>query len=110
MTLHKSIFVLFSFFFLQTTIAKLPTTAGEVTLFKKVKDQPQFENIPRLTKTWEGAKNPSERDSLETECKLFIIKKLREAEAPYFKVWCTRETDIILRQYNISAHLLIKTW
>lgn len=102
---------LFLSIFLSTSVAaKLPTQTDEVTLFKKESDQPTYENIPRLTQTWEGAKNPSERDALETECKSFVMTKLKEADAPYFKVWCTRKTDIVLRQYVITAHLLIKTW
>lgn len=102
-------FLIFIFFFSLSAHAALPQQASEVEIIKE-EDLATFENIPRISMYFRGAKNREQQEILEDKCQSWVFDTMKQETAPYFKVWCTLTKDIILREYTYTANLLIKNW
>lgn len=85
----------------------LPQRAEDVEIIKE-KDVMTYENIPSIIKTFEGERNNTQTDELQGQCQQWVFKELAKREAPYFRVWCTRIKDVVLRQYRYDGNLLIR--
>lgn len=102
-------FILTLVMFINLSFAGLPTQADQVEIIK-AEDEMTYENIPRISKVFKGARDVSQREELQKACQEFVIDELMKAEAPYFRVWCTLTKDIVVREYALTANLLIRNW
>ena len=101
--------VLVLLFLCSSAMAALPQNENEVEIIRSNK-QLIYTSIPMISKTFKGARDTQQRDEIEKICQAWIMKQIKNADAPYFRAWCTRETDVILREYRYTANLLIKNW
>lgn len=88
---------------------QLPTKSQDID-FVKFEADLKFKNIPSIEKQFRSAKNKQEREDIKKECQDWVFQEMSLISAPFFKVWCSYETDVVLRQYNMRGHLLIKNW
>lgn len=105
----KVFFVILSFVAMPLFAGILPQNPSEIEVIKK-KNLPNYENIPRISKQFKGERNNTNTDEVEAKCQQWVFNQLKKKEAPYFKVWCTREVDVIMREYIYTGNLLIKNW
>ena len=102
--------ILISFLlFLNFAQAALPTQSSDVEIIK-AEDEWGYENIPRISKVFRGARDISQRDELQKLCQDFVMNEIKKGEAPYFKAWCTLTKDIVIREYTFTANILIRNW
>jgi hypothetical protein len=87
----------------------IPQIPADVVFVKSDKDL-SFENIPKVMKQISPAKNKTERDQIKKQCQDWAIQQIQSMQVPVFRVWCEYETDVVMRQYNISGNILIKNW
>ena len=93
----------------QHVLSKLPENTSEVEVINQTQ-LPRFMNIPRISKTFQGARDQSEKEELEKKCRIWVMRELLKKEAPYFRAWCTLEKDVIIREYRYIGNILIKSW
>lgn len=101
--------LLLSLLYTSLSFAKLPQSPAEVEVLKE-KDELTYENIPRIKKLFKGARDNDQRQILEEDCRKWVATQVVQANAPYYKVWCTLKKDIVLREYSYTGNLLIKNW
>lgn len=89
--------------------AGLPRSASSVEIIKE-KNLLTYENFPRIAKVFVGERNNTQTDELEATCQKWVFDQIQKKEAPYFRAWCTRTKDIVLREYRYTGNLLIKNW
>lgn len=101
--------IIFAMLYSSVLMAKLPQSTSDVEVIKE-KDVLTYENIPRIAKTFKGARDNDQRQAIEEECRKWIVDQVNKSEAPYFRAWCTFKKDIVLREYSYTGNLLIKNW
>lgn len=89
--------------------AELPKSAEEVRVIEETVE-PIFENIPRIKKIFKGAQSIDEKLELQHKCQDWVMNKVSEKAAPYFRVWCSLKKDVVLREYAFTGNLLIQNW
>lgn len=107
--MNKIILLLCSITMFKTAAAQLPQVPNDVD-FYPIEKEVNYQNIPHVWKEFEGAKDKQQRALTQKECQEWVIDQMNKEPAPYFKVWCSYETDVVLREYVITGHLLIKNW
>lgn len=87
----------------------LPQSPSQVSVVK-TKDELNYEGMAKISKVFVGERNNTQTDELEASCQKWVYDQMIKKEAPYFRVWCTRTVDVIMREYRYTGNLLIKTW
>ncbi|MCB0420550.1 MAG: hypothetical protein KDD61_06125 [Bdellovibrionales bacterium] len=97
--------ILFSF----PVFANLPINSSEVEVVN-IEDQADYQNIPKVSKEFRGAKNTAERKENEIKCQEWVFRTMTEHQTPLYKVWCALKKDVVLREYIYTGNILIKNW
>jgi hypothetical protein len=89
--------------------AGLPRTAAEVEITKH-STEATYENFPTIKMVFEGERNNTNYEEVENKCRSFVMEELAKKDAKYFRVFCSRRKDVVMRNWEYTAYLLIKTW
>lgn len=108
--MSKFLFMIFFFIIVQNSFGQQLPTRPESVDFEKYESGLSYQNIPLIQKQFSTANSVQERDDIKRECQSWVFQEISTLSAPYFKVWCSYETDFVLRQFNIRGHILIKNW
>ncbi len=100
---------------LAASLLFFPTTylfasSAEIPVFN-VDEMPEYLNIPHIKKEFPGAKDKQQQKQSIEACSNWVRGELEALDkSQVYRFWCDVKADIILREYLVVGHVLIKTW